>query len=42
MPEDMTFRQRRDVAGDEILLLTALFADLGFDKIRLTAGTTVR
>ncbi len=39
MPEDMTFRPNAEMMQlDEILLLTRLFADLGFDKIRLTGG----
>ncbi len=39
MPEDMTFRPNADLMqDDEILLLTRLFANLGFDKIRLTGG----
>jgi cyclic pyranopterin phosphate synthase len=44
MPEDMTFRPAPELMqDDEILLLTRLFADLGFDKIRLTGGEpTVR
>ena len=44
MPEDMTFRPNADMMqDDEVLLLTRLFADLGFDKIRLTGGEpTVR
>jgi cyclic pyranopterin phosphate synthase len=44
MPEDMTFRPAPELMQDgEILLLTRLFADLGFDKIRLTGGEpTVR
>jgi len=44
MPEDQTFRPNADLLqDDEILLLTRLFADLGFDKIRLTGGEpTVR
>lgn len=44
MPEDQTFRPNADLMqDDEILLLTRLFADLGFDKIRLTGGEpTVR
>src|SRR5258706_14263550 len=44
MPEDQTFRPRAELMqDDEILLLTRLFADLGFDKIRLTGGEpTVR
>jgi cyclic pyranopterin phosphate synthase len=44
MPEDQTFRPNADLLqDDEILLLARLFADLGFDKIRLTGGEpTVR
>jgi cyclic pyranopterin phosphate synthase len=44
MPEDQTFRPNKDLMqDDEILLLTRLFAELGFDKIRLTGGEpTVR
>jgi cyclic pyranopterin phosphate synthase len=44
MPEDMTFRPKAEMMqDDEVLLLTRLFADLGFDKIRLTGGEpTVR
>lgn len=44
MPEDMTFRPNSEMLqDDEILLLTRVFADLGFDKIRLTGGEpTVR
>jgi cyclic pyranopterin phosphate synthase len=44
MPEDMSFRPNAGMMQDEeILLLTRLFADLGFDKIRLTGGEpTVR
>ena len=44
MPEDQTFRPKAEMMQDEeILLLTRLFADLGFDKIRLTGGEpTVR
>ena len=44
MPEDQTFRPNADLMqDDEILLLTRLFARLGFDKIRLTGGEpTVR
>jgi len=39
MPEDMTFRPNAEMLqDDEILLLTRVFADLGFDKIRLTGG----
>jgi GTP 3',8-cyclase len=44
MPEDMTFRPNAGLMqDDEILLMTRLFASLGFDKIRLTGGEpTVR
>lgn len=44
MPEDMTFRPNSEMLqDDEVLLLTRLFADLGFEKIRLTGGEpTVR
>ncbi len=44
MPEEMTFRPPAEMMqNDEVLLLTRLFADLGFDKIRLTGGEpTVR
>jgi len=44
MPEDMTFRPTAEMMqDDELLLLTRLFADLGFEKIRLTGGEpTVR
>jgi cyclic pyranopterin phosphate synthase len=44
MPEDMTFRPNSEMLQDnEILLLVRVFADLGFDKIRLTGGEpTVR
>jgi cyclic pyranopterin phosphate synthase len=44
MPEDMTFRPTAEMMqDDEILVLTRLFAELGFDKIRLTGGEpTVR
>ncbi len=39
MPEDMTFRPNAEMMQvDEILLLSRLFAELGFDKIRLTGG----
>jgi cyclic pyranopterin phosphate synthase len=39
MPEDQTFRPNAELMqDDEILLLTQLFASLGFDKIRLTGG----
>lgn len=39
MPEDMTFRPNPELMqDDEVLLLTRLFASLGFDKIRLTGG----
>jgi cyclic pyranopterin phosphate synthase len=44
MPEDMTFRPNAELMqDDEILTLVRLFANLGFDKIRLTGGEpTVR
>jgi len=44
MPEDQTFRPNAEMLqDDEILLLARLFAELGFDKIRLTGGEpTVR
>lgn len=44
MPEDQTFRPGAELMqDDEVLLLTRLFAELGFDKIRLTGGEpTVR
>jgi len=44
MPEDMTFRPNAEMMqDDEVLLLAGLFAELGFDKIRLTGGEpTVR
>ena len=44
MPEQMVFRPTAEMMqDDEVLLLTRLFADLGFDKIRLTGGEpTVR
>ncbi len=44
MPEDQTFRPNADLMqDDEVLLLARLFADLGFDKFRLTGGEpTVR
>jgi cyclic pyranopterin phosphate synthase len=44
MPEEMTFRPKRELMqDDELLLLTRLCAGLGFDKIRLTGGEpTVR
>ncbi len=39
MPEDMTFRPNQELLqDDEILHLAQLFANLGFDKIRLTGG----
>ena len=39
MPEDMTFRPTHELMqDDELLLLIRLFADLGFDKFRLTGG----
>lgn len=44
MPEDMTFRPNADLMqDDEIIRLVQVFADLGFDKYRLTGGEpTVR
>jgi GTP 3',8-cyclase len=44
MPEEITFRPPAEMMQDEeVLLLTRLFASLGFDKIRLTGGEpTVR
>ncbi len=44
MPEDMTFRPNAELMqDDEVLLLVRLFAQLGFNKIRLTGGEpTVR
>jgi GTP 3',8-cyclase len=44
MPEDMTFFPSQELMqDDELLLLVRLFADLGFDKLRLTGGEpTVR
>jgi GTP 3',8-cyclase len=44
MPEEMTFRPPAEMMqDDEVLLLTRLFANLGFDKVRLTGGEpTVR
>jgi cyclic pyranopterin phosphate synthase len=44
MPEEQVFRPNAELMqDDEILLLTRLFAGLGFDKIRLTGGEpTVR
>ncbi|MBN2387482.1 MAG: GTP 3',8-cyclase MoaA [Anaerolineales bacterium] len=44
MPEDMTFRPNPELMqDDEVLQLAGLFAELGFDKIRLTGGEpTVR
>jgi GTP 3',8-cyclase len=44
MPEDMTFRPNAELMQDEeIIQLVQLFAELGFDKIRLTGGEpTVR
>jgi cyclic pyranopterin phosphate synthase len=39
MPEDMVFRPNADMMqDDEVLSLTRLFVDLGFDKFRLTGG----
>jgi GTP 3',8-cyclase len=44
MPEDMTFRPSAELLqDDELMLLTRLFVNLGFDKFRLTGGEpTVR
>jgi GTP 3',8-cyclase len=44
MPEDQTFRPNADLMqDDEIFMFARLFAELGFDKIRLTGGEpTVR
>lgn len=44
MPEDITFRPRAELLqDDEIVRLVRIFADLGFEKIRLTGGEpTVR
>ncbi|MCJ7823293.1 MAG: GTP 3',8-cyclase MoaA, partial [Anaerolineales bacterium] len=44
MPEEMTFRPNKELMqDDEVLLFVRLFAQLGFDKIRLTGGEpTVR
>ncbi len=44
MPEDMTFMpQHALLQDDELLTLVSIFAELGFDKIRLTGGEpTVR
>jgi cyclic pyranopterin phosphate synthase len=44
MTEEVSFRPPADMMqDDEVLLLTRLFADLGFNKIRLTGGEpTVR
>ncbi len=39
MPEQMIFRPNHEMLQDqELLLLVRIFADLGFDKIRLTGG----
>jgi cyclic pyranopterin phosphate synthase len=39
MPEEITFRPTAEMMqDDEVLLMTRLFADLGFDKVRLTGG----
>ena len=39
MPEEITFRPTAEMMQDEeVLLMARLFADLGFDKIRLTGG----
>ena len=44
MPEDISFRPREELLqDDEILRLVRIFANLGFEKIRLTGGEpTVR
>jgi GTP 3',8-cyclase len=44
MPEDMTFRPNKELMqDDEVAQLVRLFANLGFDKFRLTGGEpTVR
>ncbi len=44
MPEDMTFRPRRELMSDaEIIAIVRMMAALGIDKIRLTGGEpTVR
>jgi GTP 3',8-cyclase len=44
MPEDMTFRPNADLMqDDEVLFFAEMFANLGFNKIRLTGGEpTVR
>ena len=44
MPEDMTFRPLAEMMSDsELITLVKLFANLGFDKFRLTGGEpTVR
>ncbi len=44
MPEDMTFRPRRELmSDDEIITIVRLMADLGINKVRLTGGEpTVR
>ena len=44
MPEDITFRPNAELMqDDEIIRLVGLFAELGFDKYRLTGGEpTVR
>lgn len=44
MPEDMTFRPRRELMSDEeIITIVQLMAELGVNKIRLTGGEpTVR
>lgn len=42
MPEDQTFRPNAELMQDEeILMLTRLFAGLGFEKIRLTGGEPI-
>src|SRR3990172_6116375 len=44
MPEEISFRPPAEMMqDDEVLKLTRIFADLGFDKVRLTGGEpTVR
>jgi len=44
MPEDMTFRPKKELMqDDELLQFVRLFTELGFDKFRLTGGEpTVR
>ncbi|MBO9361740.1 MAG: radical SAM protein, partial [Thermoflexus sp.] len=39
MPEQMVFLPREELlTDDELIRLARLFAELGFDKIRLTGG----